>query len=219
MEINDKVKVFLVERSSNVYIQDIDGNAVSFGSFEDFTKYTGGILPGKHLVDYEPDRGIFIDSEDPGVTPDDIPHSTYEIYISNVLLYQSRKADPYYGVTLEEAYTVKRIEIFSLGETKKCEAELNPRIGVNLDVPCLTARTNRQLIQEDFNNKLIGEVTITQDEKDEAKAYQKLTEFYRKMVDDVSKGIINVEKLNTVAEVEAFDVHTDVVWNVWTPPV
>jgi len=80
---------------------------------------------------------------------------------------------------------------------------------------------HRNIISVRRNNKsdkIAGEIVLTQEEKDEAKTDQKLSEYEQKILTDSSKVKENIDKLNTVQEVIDFNISAE-NWNVWTPPV
>ena len=95
-------------------------------------------------------------------------------------------------------------------------AYANPTQGVTADPQIHKEKMNIRRNQK--ADKLAGEIALTQAEKDEAKTDQKLSEYEYKIWDDADKAITNIDKLNTVQEIEDFDISTQ-SWNVWTPPV
>jgi len=116
----DADKMFLVEKGQYVVIRDEAGTEVGFGSFADFEKYCpigefNVDLTGKVYIDYEPhaSRNIYIDSEVPAITNADIPNALYDGLISNVDVIKSRVDDPFYGLSLAEAKTLKKDQLRS----------------------------------------------------------------------------------------------------------
>jgi len=107
-------KMFLVERSTFVVIRDELDQEVGFSSFEDFYKYCpigefNVDLTGKEYIDYEPDRNLYLDGESNLV--DNIPNASFEGLISNIDVIKGRVDDPFYGLTLEEAKTLKKQQL------------------------------------------------------------------------------------------------------------
>jgi len=210
--------MLVISSGSVGLIQNSEGLSISFNTVHEMTRMTGVDFSDKFNVGYEPESNFFKDSTDDSITSDNIPNASYENLISNIAQYLIYQSDPYFDISVEEAYIIKDNELMTHLEALKCTAELNPMIGVDLTDTCYDARSIRQLIQEDLVNKQIGEVTLDQDEKDEAKAYQKLTEHFRKLTEAIVKGKTNIRKLDTVNEVKNFDVEVDVNWPTWNPP-
>ena len=107
-----EVRMFLVEKGKFVILRDENGTEVGFGSFDEFYKYCpinefSIDLTGKNYIDYEPDRGLYIDDSDSNISVADAPVATYEAIINSIDTIQNRVNDPYYGVTLAEAKALK----------------------------------------------------------------------------------------------------------------
>jgi len=107
-----EVRMFLVEKGKFVILRDENGTEVGFASFEDFYKYCPIAefsidLTGKNYIDYEPDRGLYIDDSDSGISVANAPVAVYEAIINSIDTIQNRVNDPYYGVNLAEAKALK----------------------------------------------------------------------------------------------------------------
>ena len=107
-----EVRMFLVEKGKFVVIRDENGTEVGFASFDDFYKYCPQAefninLTGKNYIDYEPDRGLYIDDSDSGISVADAPVTAYENIINSIDTIKNRVDDPYYGVDLETAQDLK----------------------------------------------------------------------------------------------------------------
>ena len=124
--------------------------------------------------------------------------------------------DPYYAMTVEQAYQSKEIEINAYALLLIYNAYSEPVQGITANSEKYKTKVQRR--RTDRADKLAGEIVLTQEEKDEAKTDQKLSEYEVKITDDQEKAEINLHKLNTVAEIMSFDVEAE-SWNVWTPPV
>lgn len=92
----------------------------------------------------------------------------------------------------------------------------NPIEGVEVDATI--QRNVMSLRRNNKANKLAGEIALTQAEKDESKVDQKLSEYELKVLADADKVIANINKLDTVEEVNAFDI-TVQNWNMWVAPL
>lgn len=107
-----EVRMFLVEKGKFVVLRDETGNEVGFPTFEEFYKYCpisefSINLSGKNYIDYEPDRGLYIDDSNSNISIADAPVSVYENIINSIDVIKNRVSDPYYGVTLATAKTIK----------------------------------------------------------------------------------------------------------------
>ena len=125
--------------------------------------------------------------------------------------------DPYYGWTLEYAYSVKKNEADAYAQNLIDEAFANPQIGITTDPDAHKRRTGSR--RKDKADKQAGEIALTQEEKDEAKIDQKLSEYEIKCWDAADKVHGNVDKEDTVAGVMVIDVETNTTWPIWEPPV
>jgi len=96
-------RMLVIEDGKHVIIRNSQGDEIKFNSLEELRKYTGVAIANKIYVGYEPEIDFFEDSEIASISNADIPNVEYEDLISNIALYQSRKDDPYYGITPEEA--------------------------------------------------------------------------------------------------------------------
>jgi len=107
-----EVRMFLVEKGKFVILRDETGTEVGFSSFEDFYKYCPQAefsidLTGKNYIDYEPDRGLYIDDSDEGISVANAPVAAFEAIINSIDTINNRVNDPYYDVTLAEAKVLK----------------------------------------------------------------------------------------------------------------
>ena len=109
----DTGRMFLIEKGKYVVVRDGD-KEVGFSSFDEYLLYypeNPVDLTGKVYVDYEPDRGMFIDSSDPSITVENAPVPEYEAVINAIDTLIYRKSDPYWGKTVAEAVALKQEEI------------------------------------------------------------------------------------------------------------
>jgi len=156
-------------------------------------------------------------------TEDDL-YGPYDDGLTGVLVAEWEAAgntvlpyDPYYGWTLEQAYEIKKNESDAYAQNLIDEAFTNPQIGVVTDGNAHKRRTESR--RKDKADKQAGEIALTQDEKDEAKVDQKLSEFETKAWDASDKVHGNIDKEDTVNDVMAIDVETNTIWPIWEPPV
>lgn len=120
-------------------------------------------------------------------------------------------------ISLESALTTKESEIDIYANLLIDNAFSNPTID-QTDINPRVQRNIMSVRRNDKSDKLAGEITLTQEEKDESKTDQKLSEYELKINQDSDKAKVNVNKLNTVVEVVNFDISAE-SWNVWNPPV
>lgn len=204
---------------------DSEGRQVDFINFEEMKFYTGVDLTEKDgiQISYEPDRGIHSEMSlfNGEVVDLEIPNEQYEAMIRSIDAYQMRKEDPIYGLSPEDAITVarqfKHEEIERVRIDKGNEAESNPDSFTSYGnvYAGFERRINRQ---NNISNKKAGEIPLDQDEKEQAKIDQKLTEHHGKLYEAEDKGKKDVDKLNTAEEVMSFDPRTDIDWPEWRPP-
>lgn len=103
-------RLFLVEKGHIVVISQGDDKTVSFGTIEEFNKYCSNYnidLTEKYYIDYEPDRGLYLDSTDPSITTASAPNALYDAIIADIDAILSKKNDPYFGITLSQAIEYK----------------------------------------------------------------------------------------------------------------
>ena len=124
--------------------------------------------------------------------------------------------NPYQGMSIEQAYDRKENEIFLYAESLIRDAYSNPYDGITVNPVRYRLKVNRR--KANRADKLAGEITLTQTEKDAAKNSEKLSGYEVKITDDQDKAEINLHKLNAVIEIMSFDVVAE-SWTVWIPPV
>ena len=117
---------------------------------------------------------------------------------------------------IEEAQDSKAAECDSYAQGLIDAAYAEPTQGSTVNSDRNKRRTESR--RKDLSDKMAGEFTLTQAEKDQSKVDQKLSEYEVKVYDDSDKAVINMLKLNTAIEIYAFDISAE-SWNVWTPPV
>ena len=125
--------------------------------------------------------------------------------------------DPFRLYSIEESQQSKTNEIELYADNLVKNAYNNPTQS-QTDIDGKRYKNKVNLRSKDKSNKVSGEVTLTQDEKDQSKTDQKLSEYELKIDNDTDKAISNMLKLNTVDEIKSFDVSAE-TWNVWTPPL
>jgi hypothetical protein len=99
-------KMFLVEKGKFVVVRNND-KEVSFTSFEEFYNYYTEIdLTNKWYIDYEPERSLYID------TQENIhlytPVLQYDTIINNIDTLIEKKNDQYYNKTLEQVKIIRK---------------------------------------------------------------------------------------------------------------
>jgi len=106
------MKIFSLQRG-HLYIEN-GYNQVSFNNAEEYLKYTGKILPNILVLTYEPERDLYVTFN--GVSTNDIggTNPSFDEDIANVVLYKSRKDDPYYGMDLAEERALRITNIVSI---------------------------------------------------------------------------------------------------------
>ena len=105
--MDDMNRMFLIEKGKFVVVRDGE-KEVSFSSFSEFNKYYPGLdLTGKKYLDYEPDRGVFIDSTNKKITVKDAPILEYEAVIDAIDQLISDKADASFGKTPDQVQAEK----------------------------------------------------------------------------------------------------------------
>lgn len=152
------------------------------------------------------------------ITPPETKNTEYNTLVSSPMVL----IDGVYTVTyvyadvpLEEAQVTKHKEINAYGWQLIYDANGNPTDGITMEPEENIKRSANRT--KDRANKLAGELTLKKSEKNEAKNDQKLSEYEGKVWADANKAIANMLKLDTTAEVSAFDVSAE-NWNVWIAP-
>ena len=125
--------------------------------------------------------------------------------------------DPYFGWTLDRAVEVKKNESDDYAQALIDDANANPQVGVVIDSSANKRRTESR--RKDKADKQAGEIALDQEEKDQAKTDQKLSEYETKCWDESDKVHANIDKEDTVNDVMAIDVATNTTWPIWEPPV
>ena len=119
------------------------------------------------------------------------------------------------SLTDAEAYAEKEAEIYAYGNILIDMAYANPVQGVNTDPVFYKEKISRR--KSNKADKLTGEIVLTQEEKDEAKTDEKLSEYEIKISNDQDKAISNLHKLTGVDNIMVFDIANE-NWNTWIPP-
>jgi len=117
---------------------------------------------------------------------------------------------------IKNARDSKTDEIYGYGNNLVKGAYTNPIQGVTKDPNRYEITVAKR--KSNKSDKMAGDISITQADKDVAKSDEKLSGYSVKIDADENKAIDNMLKLNTVQEIKAFDVASE-TWNVWTPPV
>lgn len=127
---------------------------------------------------------------------------------------ENLSAEEISGIKLKEL-NKKIEEIDKKFDSLSTIAYSNPQISVEKDPKNhkkdISIRTNNKL------NKIVGEILLTQEEKDEAKLDQKLSEYEVKLSINKNKVLTNLYKLTGAGEINNFDVELE-NWESWTPP-
>ena len=116
---------------------------------------------------------------------------------------------------LQRARDKKYLESEAHADSLISAAYANPTDGVTENPSTYKKMVNAR--ERDKANKVAGEITLDQTEKDVAKVDQKLSEYDGKTWIANDKCYTNIDKKDFVSEVEAIDILTIVVWPVWTP--
>lgn len=117
----------------------------------------------------------------------------------------------------QEAINSKSQECEDYAENLIILSQTNPVLGLNVDPIKYAKRVKSR--EKDKANKLAGEITLTQDEKDQAKTDQKLSEYEVKCWAASDKAIKEVNKGTDPELIMVLDVSTLTTWPIWTPPV
>ena len=101
-------KMFFLDNKSVVVCDGIQ--SVSFNTVDDFNIYYPGLdLSKKTHIDYEPDRLVYIDSVDNiSIFNQPVVVSVLDDVISKVPELISKKNDPYFNITLEQAKIIRK---------------------------------------------------------------------------------------------------------------
>ena len=147
----------------------------------------------------------------------DLPHmvQTSDWLLANDNLIDYKTAAEIEAEDLLIAQTAKKIEINNHADALIENAYSNPTQTTTADP--IIHRRDVEFRRNDKADKLAGEISLTQAEKDEAKIDQKLSEYEVKIYQDSDKAKTNMYKLNTSTEVNAFDVSAE-NWNLWISP-
>lgn len=120
-------------------------------------------------------------------------------------------------IKIANAINTKTEECEDFAEALINVAKSNPSVGVTANPRLYTKRIKAR--ERNNNNKLSGEIILTQDEKDQAKTDQKLSEYEVKCWDASDKAVKEVNKGTDPALIKLLDVSTLTTWPVWSPPV
>ena len=121
-----------------------------------------------------------------------------------------------YQISISDVIKNKEREIYLYAESQINFAYSNPIQSIS--IPPDVQRKKMLIRRNQKTDKILGNIALTQIEEDEAKADQKLSEYELKIWNDADKAISNLNKLNTIAEVESFNISEE-NWNIWNPPV
>jgi len=121
----------------------------------------------------------------------------------------------YEDISLEDAQAKKTAEINTYADNLVYQANTNPIDGVTMRAEDNIKKANTR--RKDRLDKLASEKLLNEDEKNEAKTDQKLSEFEGKIWSDADKAISKMVKLDTTLEISNFDVSAQ-NWNVWVAP-
>ena len=122
----------------------------------------------------------------------------------------------YYEWTEQQAYETKEAEIDTYSDNLIANAYANPIQGITVNPDYYKKKINRR--KSNKSDKIASEIELTDDEKNEAKTDEKLSEYEVKITADQDKAITNLHKLGGVENIMSFNVEAE-SWNVWTPPI
>lgn len=120
-------------------------------------------------------------------------------------------------ITVDEAKEIKYYEAEEYAESLISQAYANPTEGAVEDAVRNSKRV--KVRERDKANRIAGGITLTQDEKDQAKIDQKLSEYEVKCWAASDKAIEEINKGTDVYAIKALDISTLTTWPVWVPPV
>jgi len=118
---------------------------------------------------------------------------------------------------LEAEKLNKKNEADAYGQNLIDDAYGNPQQGISTEAEIHKRRTESR--RKDKADKQAGEITLTEEEKNQSKTDQKLSEYETKCWDASDKVHANIDKEDTVDDVMAIDVETNTTWPIWEPPV
>ena len=111
------------------------------------------------------------------------------------------------------AAAIKKAESDAYAEDLIEAAYSNPSVGVTEN-----PGTYKKIVaarERNNANKLAGEIALAQDEKDQAKVDQKLSEYDGKVTVANDKSYTEIDKKSYVSEVEALVIETITTWPTW----
>jgi hypothetical protein len=153
------MKTVLVEKYG-IYVEDLVGNSVGFSGINDVIKYTGIDLTtiiGDDRITYHPDRGINSWFDGINTTDKTLPNATFDELIDNVVLYASRKSDPYYMVELDTAKDIKKGEIAIMMANYSYQPLLfeghNYKVDIANILPTYTVVSNKDILDTSWTVK------------------------------------------------------------------
>ena len=108
-------RMFLLDRDT-VTLRNDAGESIFFKSVEEFNRFFPALdLSGKSYIDYEPDRGQFIDDSG-SAGKSKIPDAKYEEVLASFEQLKEARNDPFHGAGLADAQAVKRSQILRKAE-------------------------------------------------------------------------------------------------------
>lgn len=116
----EDTKLFILENGI-AHVRDNNHNEIIFETIADLERCTSVSFEGHKTLIYEPDREIYIDSEDDSIDETKIPNPILEGIIDTIVILHERLADPTYGIEDDLKESVARehnkrkaIEAFSI---------------------------------------------------------------------------------------------------------
>lgn len=119
-------------------------------------------------------------------------------------------------LTDAEAYAEKEAEIDAYGDALIDAAYASPAQGVVTNSGYHKKVVNRR--KSNRADKMAGDTTLSEAEKEESKMDEKLSEYETKITKDQDKAFANLYKLSGVDSIMSFDVAQQ-NWSTWTPPI
>ena len=123
----------------------------------------------------------------------------------------------FYGWTLPQAQAAKTRESEQYAADLIHAANAHPQQGLNVDPDLHRRRADAR--RKDKADKQAGELALDEDEKNQAKVDQKMSEYEGKCWAASDKAIKEIDKGDDVAEVMALEIPTITTWPVWEPPL
>lgn len=144
---------------NGIYIEDENDNNVYFHTHADFKRYTGQDLSAyaRKMITYEPVKNIMVASRESGELEPLTDLVLFETLVSNVTTYQSRIANPVYGLTGQELLD-KQAELMAIDEYRQKVEDIRAEQTANN-----TRNYTPEQIKAYIDNQIAGAVTA--DEK------------------------------------------------------